>query len=319
MPKARVVFARSKKGARKTLTRGPVIADPDDIDAKIRRFRKECAAHPIIAEKLWGARRYTRWLVSVAGPRTYVAPVRYALFTDTTMQVLQHATAGDLAAEGIQELRRIEEIFDGLIYDRAVAAVQKLTGRTDDLTIFRPLQRCLYSHDEPDQANEFKKWSERGFISPAKRLDSRDAVVRYEEYKRTAPGAIAVMRALIAQHDSTASSNGQFLRGDHLRLVYETREGVIYVFMPHELLLNNLHCVVRDVLSEALEYRFRYKPKRLTFIALLSDAIAECNSWVIDMLNEYNILVAVKPQEDENVTLVGKCPKQARHDLQWMF
>jgi hypothetical protein len=172
-----------------------------------------------------------------------------------------------------------------------------LTGRTDDpLTIFRPLQRCLYSQDGNVGTNEFIRWTNGlGFKSPAPRAHSRDPVVRQEERERTAAEAIAVMSSVIEQHKNESPDDGEFLRGHHLRLVYESPGGSRYVFIPRALSLNNLHAVVRGVVAEALEYRFRYKNEGLCFLALLSDSISDCNNWAIEFLNEHDIVVAVRP------------------------
>ena len=300
-------------------SKGDTINKPLKLNQKIRHFKREFDQDPQTVRNLLYARRYTRWLVT-CGPRISVAPLRYAMFADSTFKTLLASTGEYLTVHNAQEEATIEQLHKGSRFSRAVAAVQKLTGRVDDdLTIYRPRQRCLYSGDSTIYIDEFKKWSQLGFKSPANRLNSRDDVVRLEERKRTHPEALRVIRDVIEQQPRFGLKEGLFERGHHFRLVYRSQAGQRYVFVPRHLSLENLHEVARDILSECLEYRFRYNnDPTISFVALLSDEVSKANRWVVGLLNTYKIIVVHRSDHDSLLHIVGRSSIDVRDDLFWM-
>jgi hypothetical protein len=121
------------------------------------------------------------------------------------------------------------------------------------------------------------------------------------------------VRVLVDQAKN-ARAPGSFMRNSHLHVVYRVN-GLKAVFIPRRVTLTNLHHVVRDVLSEALEYRFRYSDvdeipalaevgKDLVFVVLFSQPVADDNEWVIRLLNHYGILVS--SLDEGQITIQGR-------------
>jgi len=293
------------------------LRDPREIVRKIRAFRADCKAHPRISDAVLSARRFTRWMVDVSGTTVHVAPVRYAMFSNVTVSLLQNAEKGDTDSVGLTEESRIEEIGgDSKLYERACRAIRKLTGRDDEVTIFVPQQRYLYSDDAVEPP---KTWSSWGLQPTQQRESSIDAAVIEETRLRFSAGAVRVMEAIVAQH----GDKNLFSRNRHLALGFNPNPQdptPRYVFIPRDLNYANLHELVRGVIGEALDYRFRYRNVApLTFVVAFSRAIIHANDEAIAMLNHYKILVVHYDDEEERYRLRGRCQsRNAGEDLHWL-
>ena len=265
------------------------MSTPIEIQAQIKRFNAEARADPKLADKLIRGRHY-RWFV--VDPVTgRIAPALYALWTNATLKSLQKTAKNELRVPAPITSARLDDISRGPLWDRAIRALDRFVPRysvpTDELNISSVRQRCLFSGDPRDCANlsrfRFPRQSKR-------RLETLDVALHHEERERHRPQARQLTQRIV---ERAQAERLECFRNPHLHVVVECADGIYYVFLPRRLTLINLHSVIRDVLAEALEYRFRYEHEgeKFRFVVALSFPVASSNDWVVKMLNSHGILV----------------------------
>ena len=91
-------------------------------------------------------------------------------------------------------------------------------------------------------------------------------------------------------------------------------------FIAREISNHDLHQALRDVLAEALIYKFRYKERlaNVTFVVAFSSPIADAHWEAVRLLNAYGILVVAENSRVERLELVGKKPKALFASLSWL-
>ena len=293
---------------------GRVFKDPRDIARKVRSFRKDFKANETVARKLLYARRLTRWVVDVVGTTVHVAPVRYAIYEDVSIEQMQHAIPSATDTPGMIEEYRLTEIFAGKIYEQAIKAIRKLSGRDDDVTVFLPAQRYLVSED-PVRCDDFKKWTKHALKPKQNRLESFDEAIRREETNRHRRGAHRTLVQLFEQCDVKEL----LFRNAHFAMLLKDDANVI-AFIAREISNHDLHEALRDVLAEALVYKFRYKERlaNMTFVVAFSEPIADSNWDAVRLLNSFEILVAAQNEITERLELISKKPKALLSSLSWL-
>jgi hypothetical protein len=271
---------------------GDWVRDPREIQAQVKQFTKECAADPELADKLLRARRYRHFVVDPATSR--IAPQGYAMTYGATLDSLRAASYGDLDIPHEIQNARLEPIDDSRIRgisDRAWTRLKTISPDypvvREQLTFHLIRQRCLVSADPKLPTKPLTLTSE--LYPNLKRIESADPALMLEEVERDRPAA----RHLIEAAKECGKMFGKKLkRNNHFSLI-DPKKTMWWVFLPRRVTLTNLHFVLRSVLAESLEYRYRYGKHgiKLKPVVLLSTPISPDNSWVVSLLNSHDIFV----------------------------